>query len=80
MTRTPRLFKVLGFASTHDALDAEALLLDLGIDVVPMPAPKSLGTLCGIALRLEVADEQRALGFLSGAGIVVGASGEVEDV
>jgi len=78
--RTPRLFKVLGFASTHDALDAEALLLDLGIDVVPIPAPKSLGTLCGIALRLEIGDERRALSYLSGAGIVVGASGEVEDV
>ena len=61
MSRTPRRFKVLGFASTHDALDAEALLLDLGIDVVPIPAPKTLGTLCGIALRLEVADETRAL-------------------
>lgn len=80
MSRTPRLFALLGFASTHDALDAESLLLDLGIDVTPIPAPKALGTLCGIALRLEVADEPRALGYLSGAGIVVGARGEVEDV
>ena len=58
MSRMPRLFKVLGFASTHDALDAEALLLDLGIDAVPIPAPKALGTLCGIALRIEPADEK----------------------
>jgi len=80
VTRTPRLFRIVGFASTHDALDAEALLLDLGIDVVPIPAPKALGTLCGIALRLEVEDEPRALGYLSDAGIAYGARGEVEDV
>ena len=66
MSRTPRRFAVLGFASTHDALDAEALLLDLGIDVVPIPAPKTLGTLCGIALRLEIADETRALALSGG--------------
>ncbi len=80
MSRTPRRFGVLGFASTHDALDAEALLLDLGIDAVPIPAPKALGTLCGIALRLELADEKRALGYLADAGIGVAARGEVEDV
>jgi len=27
-----RTFAVLGFATTHDALDAEALLEDMGID------------------------------------------------
>jgi hypothetical protein len=80
MSRTPRPFKVLGFATTHDALDAEALLLDLGIDVVPIPAPKTLGTLCGIALRLEIADEIRALAYLTAAEIAVGARGEVDDV
>ncbi len=80
MSRIPRRFAVLGFTSTHDALDAEALLLDMGIDVVPIPAPKSLGTLCGIALRLEIADELRASGYLADAGIVVEAHGEVEDV
>jgi hypothetical protein len=80
MSRMPRPFLVLGFASTHDALDAEALLLDMGIEVVPIPAPKTLGALCGIALRVEPADEQRAMSYLSGAGIAVGARGEVEDV
>ncbi len=80
MSRTPRPYSVLGFASTHDALDAEALLMDLGIGVVPIPAPKILGALCGIALRLEPADEARALRYLTDAGITVGARGEVEDV
>jgi hypothetical protein len=80
MARTPRQFAVLGFASTHAALDAEALLLDLGIDVVPIPAPKSLGSLCGIALRLEIADRDRAMRYLDGAAIAVETSGEVSDV
>jgi hypothetical protein len=80
MSRTPRAFTVLGFASTHDALDAEALLLDMGIDVVPIPAPKSIGALCGIALRLEPSDEARAVRYLDGASIAIAARQEVMDV
>ncbi len=80
MTRTPRTFLVLGFSSTHDALDAEALLTDMGIPVVPIPAPKSIGALCGIALRLELHDESRALRYLDGAGIGVAARDQVLDV
>lgn len=80
MTREPRPFAVIGFESTHDALDAESLLGDLGIDVVPIPAPKVIGARCGIALRIEVEDEARALGFLESAGITVGARTLIEDV
>ena len=71
---------MFGFGTTHDALDAEALLLDLGIDVVPVPAPKVIGAKCGIALRLEVTDEERALEYLAGADIAVTALGKVKDV
>ncbi len=80
MTREPRTFAALGFRSTHDALDAEALLGDLGIDVVPIPAPKTVGTQCGIALRLELADEDRAVTYLGAAGINVAARVQLEDV
>ncbi len=80
MSRQPRVFAALGFSSTHDALDAEQLLQDLGITVVPVPAPKDLGTLCGIALRIELSDEERATGYLSAAGITVTARIEIEDV
>lgn len=80
MSREPRPFAALGFASTHDALDAEQLLGDLGITVVPMPAPQSIGTLCGIALRIELADEDRANTYLEAAGISVAARTEIEDV
>ena len=74
MTREPRTFAVLGFESTHDALDAESLLGDLGIDVVPIPVPKTIGAHCGIALRIEVDDEPRADAYLDAAGIIVAAT------
>ena len=80
MTREPRIFAVLGFESTHDALDAETLLGDLGIDVVPIPAPKTIGSSCGIALRIELADEERAAAYLEAAGIAVAARARIEDV
>jgi len=80
VTRTPREFAAFGFESTHEALDAEQLLGDLGIEVVPMPAPKTLGARCGIALRIELADEDRAAVYLDAAGILVRAKGRIEDV
>ena len=80
MSSDPRIFAALGFASTHDALDAEQLLADLGISVVPIPAPKTIGALCGIALRVEFADEERATSYLRTAGIEVTARTEIEDV
>lgn len=75
----PRPFVVLGFKSTHEALDAEALLGDLGVEVVPIPAPASIGALCGIALRLAPADETRASAYLESAGIEVTGRAEILD-
>lgn len=75
-----RTFSILGFKSTHDALDAEALLDDLGFDVVPIPAPASLTANCGIALRVEFGDAERALNYLERAGIEVPTRGEIDDV
>jgi hypothetical protein len=80
MTREPRAFVVLGFSTTHDALSAESLLGDLGIEVAPIPTPKSIGAMCGISLRLEPADETRATAYLENAGISISARAEIEDV
>ena len=80
MTRPTRRFAVLGFATTHDALSAESLLKDMGVPVVPIPAPRSLGSLCGIALRLEREDEERAGDLLSAAGVAVTARADIDDV
>lgn len=80
MTRTARRFAVFTFASTHDALDAERILLDLGIDVVPIPTPVAAAALCGIALRAETRDADRAAGYLGAAGIAVAELLEIEDI
>ena len=61
MSRTPRSFAVFGFQSTHDALAAEDVLRDIGAEVVPIPAPSSLGGRCGIALRVPELQAEMAL-------------------
>jgi len=73
-------FVALGFGSTHDALDAEALLEDLGIDVVPIPAPSAIGSLCGIALRIPPEQASRAEKYLLRGGIEVIGTTLIEDV
>jgi hypothetical protein len=79
-SRAPRLFAVFGFATTHDALAAEAALKSAAIPVTPIPAPRELGSLCGIALRLEVSDAQGAAQLFAEAGIVPTACADIADV
>jgi hypothetical protein len=78
--REPRVFAVFGFATTHDALAAEAALKAAGIPVTPVPAPRELGSLCGIALRLEVADAQGAARLFAAADIAPTARADIADV
>lgn len=74
-----RPFLVLAFNTTHDALDAEALLEDMGIDVTPIPAPPEISASCGIALRLDPTDVDQALVYLDRVGIEVASSVRIED-
>lgn len=71
-----RAFAVFGFDSTHDALAAETALLAAGEDVILIPTPRKLGTLCGFALRVAVEDRDRAFGIMAEAGI--GPNGEIQ--
>lgn len=81
MTRRPvRTFAAYGFASTHDALAAEAALRAASIPVLAVPAPRELGSLCGIAMRLELCEAQRAESELVSAGIAWAARVEFEDI
>lgn len=77
--REKRAWVVLGFGTTHSALGAEAFLKDLGVLVTPVPAPKALGSLCGIALRIDPDEASRALELLARAGIRVTGRTKVED-
>lgn len=79
MTRSKQPFVAFGFASTHAALDAEALLQDMGVDVVPVPAPSALSSRCGIALRVPVDQEERAERFLANGGLEPVARLELDD-
>lgn len=72
-------FVLYSFASTHEALDAEALLKDMGLDVVPVPAPRTLAGMCGIALRVPPEQAVSADRFLANGGVPPAARTEVED-
>lgn len=73
------MFVVLGFGSTHAALDAEEILLGAGVNVVPIPAPASLSANCGIALRIQPNAEARARELLSIAQLEPTSLSEIED-
>lgn len=53
------------FHSTHDAIMGERILLISDIDVRVMPVPSCLGPSCGIALRINPEDAEKA-GILLG--------------
>ena len=51
---------ILAFQSTGDAIAGERKLLDAGVDVRVMPAPKSAGGSGGICLVINAADAGKA--------------------
>lgn len=72
-------YAVYGFETTHDALAAERALLDAAVPATTIPTPRSLGALCGIALRVALGDAARLEAVLSAAGIRWTARAELED-
>jgi hypothetical protein len=80
VSRAPRPFAVYGFASVHDALLAESVLTSAGVVVTPVPSPKELGDLCGIALRVAPEDAVHAERLLESAGMPPKRRAEMRDV
>ena len=78
--RVRRTFGVYGFATTHDALAAETALKAAAVAATPIPTPRELGSLCGIALRLELADTGPAETALAAAGIAWTGRVEIDDL
>lgn len=79
MVRELRTYVVLGFATTHAALAAEEAMAAAGIEVVPVPAPSTVSAMCGIALRVDPAEEGPATDVLRSAGIIIAARVETTD-
>ncbi len=72
-------FTVYGFATTHDALTAEAVLEGAQVRVTTIPAPRELGSLCGLALRVREGDAPDAEAAMSEAGIAWTGRVDLED-
>jgi len=68
MGRASQPFVAFGFSSVHDALEAEDVVRRAGIHAVPVPPPKELGELCGLALRVQPADAELADAAMRAAG------------
>jgi hypothetical protein len=75
-----RPFVVYGFASVHDTLAAESVLKAAAIEVVAIPAPRELGELCGIALRVTPSDAEAAEHALIAGGQPPRAQGRIDDL
>ena len=57
----------LTFGSTYGALRAEALLLAAAISCGIVPKPREIRGACGLALRMDLHDAERALATLAAA-------------
>jgi len=72
-------FTVFGFASVHDTLAAEDALVRACISAVTIPAPRELGELCGIALRVLPHDAAAAVRAFERAGTTPLRTAEIDD-
>jgi len=65
--------QIITFLSTHDALSAERVLKERGIEQTIVPTPRSLSGNCGIAIRIGGRDADRAREVLEAAGVKIDA-------
>ena len=79
MTGRTARFAVFGFGGTHEALRAEEILLESDLDVVLIPTPRALGSLCGFAVRVPASGRDRAWGVLAAADLAPHGEIEIED-
>ncbi len=68
---SPREYVAVLFAGTSHAVRAESLLVRAGVPCRLIPVPRELSSDCGVCVRLEPADEERALAILAEAGLAI---------
>ena len=76
--RTRRLFWVLAFDSTAQAMAAEALFTARALPGRMVPVPEEITAGCGMAWRAGPGDREALLAALRGAGLGSGPEGMVE--
>ena len=69
MTRRKRPFAVIAFASTEQALAAEAMITQRGLPGRMIPIPSQVSAGCGLAWKAETSEEQVLLDALRETGI-----------
>jgi len=58
------------FKSTHQAIRAEKLAVEAGLEVKLIPTPRHLSSDCGMALRFRWGDRERLAKLLEEWGLV----------
>ncbi|MDO8848230.1 MAG: DUF3343 domain-containing protein [Coriobacteriia bacterium] len=79
MSAEREAFAVFGFEGTHEAIRAEEVLIAAEVDVVLIPTPRALGSLCGFAVRVPIAERASALEALKASGLEPGGEVEMRD-
>jgi hypothetical protein len=64
---------IIVFPDTHSAIKAERCLLDAKVSVSVMPLPESIGSGCGIALRLDSESLRLAADILRECSVSISA-------
>ncbi len=62
-------FKVIVFNSTFLTFKAERVLKGAGLAHKVVTKPRDISSDCGLAIRVDAADEQKAVSLLDEAGI-----------
>jgi hypothetical protein len=75
-----RDFVAFGFASVYDTLFGEKALKAAAVPATTIPAPRELGELCGIALRVLPEDAEAADEALALAGARVRVRAAIKDL
>ena len=65
---------VLTFPNTHNAMSAEQALMGNAVNVRVMSRPSALGEGCGICLRVNEDEQEKARSLLAASGIGIEAA------
>lgn len=62
-------YKIFVFKSTFLTFKAERALKGAGLACKVVTKPRDISSDCGLAIRVDAADEQKAIGVLDAAGV-----------